>query len=144
MKKTIQKKQRLQFTSEQKQELLQNKNIAEVNENNVRFTSEFKIYAIDRHKLGVSSRFIFMQKGIPDWLNKKGYAKKCISRWKMINLKNKGLGFEKKSGLQSKEFAGNHKQKPLSEMTLEELMAKITYLEAENDFLKKVKASENL
>ena len=137
-------KKRMQFNTEQKKELLKNKNIAKVNENNVKFTSEFKIYAIKQHKLGASSRFIFSEKNIPNWLNKKEYAKKCINRWEKINIRDKGLGFKKESGLQNKGFAGSGKTKPLSDMTLKELMAKIAYLEVENDFLKKAKALETL
>ena len=97
-KNKVKMKKSMEFNSEHKKELLQNKSIDAVNKNNVRFTSEFKFYAIKQHKLGVSSRFIFSEKGIPNWLNKKGYAKKCIHRWKKINIRDKGLGFKKESG----------------------------------------------
>jgi len=130
------------FSLEQKQELLQNSNIIKVNDRSVEYSPEFKIYAVERQKLGVSPKAIFSEKNIPEWLNKFEYARYCIKRWKKI-IKRDG-----KSNFKFNKRGYNNsytiKNKPLSEMNSEELMARIAYLEVENDFLKKLKALETI
>lgn len=137
MKKT----KRVKFSLKQKEELLQNTNIVKVNDNNIMFSLEFKIYAIKQKKLGIPSRYIFAEAGIPDWLNKREYAKHCLRRWKIANKRDKELSSEKENrgfGIEIK------KTKPLPKMSEKELITKIAYLEAENDFLKKLKALETV
>ena len=131
---------RTKFSLEQRQELLQNANIVKVNDNSIEYSREFKIYAIKQQKLGVPSRLIFLEKGIPDWLNRSEYAKYCIKRWKKIVERDGELSFkvEKEGG---DNIVGS---KSLSDMNQKELLTKIAYLEAENDFLKKLKALETV
>lgn len=123
------------FTEEQRTELLQNKNIEKVCKSSVFFTADFKIHAIKRHELGDTARIIFKEAKIPDWLNKKDYARYCIKFWRKVYEKNPSSAFKK---IKVK------KNKTLSEMNLEELMTKVAYLEEENEFLKKLKALESL
>lgn len=126
---------RLNFTIKQKQELSKNKYICKVNNFTVVFSEEFKFYAISQHKLWHVAELIFKEAGIPDWLNKKCYAKDCLRRWKKV--------YEKKKSF-SKKVLKAPDSKSLSKMDKKELTARVAYLEAENDFLKKLKALETI
>ena len=123
------------FTEEQRIELLQNKNIEKICNSSVFFTADFKIHAIKRHELGDVARIIFKEAKIPDWLNKKDYARYCIKFWRRVYRSDPTSAFRK---IKVK------KNKTLSEMNLEELMTKVAYLEEENEFLKKLNALETL
>ena len=122
------------FTNEEREELLKNPNISKVLNSNIEFTEEFKQKALYEHKeLGKTANLIFKEAGIPDWLNISGYAKTCIKRWK----------YQQKHP--HKEKRGRPKieiNKPLCEMSQQELIREIQILRLENDFLKKLEPLE--
>lgn len=129
---------RSNFATKQKRELLKNKYICKVNNYTVTFTAEFKLYAVKQHKLWCISRLIFKEAGIPDWFNRKRYAKGCLRRWRKVYDKKKSFSKKALKALKAPD------SKSLSKMDKKELTARVSYLEAENDFLKKLKALETI
>ena len=122
------------FTLVERAELENNPNISKILNSNVEYTEEFKQKALYEHEtLGKTAKQIFSEAGIPDWLNAGKYAKDCIKRWKKQKKENKAI----KRGRPSIEI-----NKPLNEMSIEELRKRITYLELENEFLKKLEPLE--
>lgn len=121
------------FTLQEKQELLSNPRILKVLNSTVVFTHEFKDFAVIEHYInGKSGRMIFAEAKLPDWLNIADYAKDAIKDWK----KQAELGLKPKLGRPRKQA------KPNSELSYEELQAKVAYLEEESLFLKKLEALE--
>ena len=122
------------FTTEEREELLKNPNISKVLNSNVEYTEEFKQTVLYEHKeLGKTANQIFQEARIPDWLNTAGYAKTCIKRWK----------YQQKHP--NKEKRGRPKieiNKPLCEMSQQELIREIQILRLENEFLKKLEPLE--
>ena len=122
------------FTAEEREELLKNHNISKVLNSNVEYTEEFKQKALyEQKELGKTANQIFKEAGIPDWLNIAGYAKTCIKRWK---YQQKHPGKEKR-GRPKIEI-----NKPLCEMSQQELIREIQILRLENEFLKKLEPLE--
>lgn len=122
------------FTLEERLELEQNPCIFKVLNSNVEYTEEFKNRALREHnEQGKRSCQIFAEAGIPDWLNVAGYAKSCLKRWKYQ---------QKHPNLQNRGRPKTAPNKPISEMSLEELRKRVAYLELENEFLKKLEPLE--
>ena len=115
-------------------ELEKNPCIFKVLNSNVEYTEEFKQKSLYEHnEYGKSAKEIFTEAGIPDWLNVAGYAKSCIKRWKKQ---------QKHPNLQNRGRPKAEPNKPISEMSLEELRKRVAYLELENEFLKKLEPLE--
>ena len=95
---------------------------------------EFKSRVVREHdKEGKSAKQIFAEAGIPDWLNSGDYAKDNMKRWRRISKRKDTL----KRGRPTANM-----NKPISEMSLEELRRRVAYLELENEFLKKLEPLE--
>ena len=92
------------------------------------FTEQFKQSAISKSEHGISAKQIFKDAGIDVNKYAPKYFQQLVKQWKRA----------KRKGNQSKRF----KHKDINEMSLEELKARVAYLEVENDFLKKLKALE--
>jgi transposase len=122
------------FTTFEREELLSNQYILKVSDSQIEFSKDFKGLAVYEHyEQGKTCKQVLKDAGIPDWLNEGDYAKDAIKRWSK-QLKRK-TPF-KKRGRPPKS------SKPAIEMDLRELQARIAYLEAENEFLKKLEALE--
>lgn len=122
------------FSLEEREELLKNPNISAVHNSNVEYTQAFKQKALYEHKeLGKIANQIFKEAGIPNWLNRAGYAKSCIKRWKNQQKHPKIIN----RGRPKVEM-----NKPLSEMNQQELIREIQLLRLENEFLKKLEPLE--
>lgn len=68
--------QRRLFTEEERLELKKNLNILKTVNSNVEFDEGFKQKALfEQTELGKSTKQIFTEAGIPDWLNVRDYAK---------------------------------------------------------------------
>lgn len=87
----------------------------------------------EHEEQGKSAKQIFQEAGIPDWLNCGEYAKQCLGRWKHQQKHPKS----NKRGKPKVDI-----NKPINEMSLEELRKRIVYLELENEFLKKLEPLE--
>lgn len=114
---------------------LDNPNIEEITESNIRFTKRFKLKAIKLYKSGVSATDIFMDAGVDLSGFEKGYARKSITRWLEIS-KTYGINEidKERRGINASGRPGSSKFKSLEEEN--------AYLRAENDFLKKLRALE--
>ncbi len=102
------------------------------------YTYEFKKHALEQRKHGISSKDIWKIAGfdISKW--KEGYAKDCIKSWRNI-VKNRGLGGLAKS--LGSGLTGRPKTKGITDQDrIKRLELKIAYLQAENDFLAKLRA----
>jgi transposase-like protein len=102
------------------------------------YTYEFKKRALELHADGVSSKEIWRRAGfdIGNW--KKNYCKDTIKCWKGIVRKK---GFEGLSKLRGSQATGRRKMKGLTDADkIRRLELQVRYLEAENDFLAKLRA----
>lgn len=117
------------FTKEEKELLEQNPNIQAVLSNQVLYTKEFKEHAVAEYKNGKSANQIFKEAGIDtSILSKKyDYASKTLSKWKNANKEKTNIHCPKKKSKQKKS-------------AYQKLLERNEYLEAENEFLKKLSA----
>ena len=125
-------KRQVQFTQEQIDILLKNPNVESISSNTIRFTSEFKELALRKDKEGVSSSQIFKDAGFDLKILGKKVPKTCLGNWrfreKHINKNN------------TKYLAREVKKNKALKSILEENR----YLKAENEFLKKLQALQEL
>ena len=122
----------IQYSKEEQERLKELPCVEKVTEKMLVFKQSFKRDAVAKSKQGFTANQIFIQAGID--INK--YAPKyfhhLLKRWKHNDLSDR-----LKQGRPKKE-----QHKDINEMSLEELKARVAYLEEENDFLKKLKALE--
>lgn len=122
----------IQYSKEEQEQLTQLPCVEKVTEKMMVFKQSFKREAIAKSKQGYTANQIFREAGID--INK--YAPKyfhhLLKRWKHDNLSD-----DIKRGRPKKE-----QHKDINEMSVEDLKARVAYLELENDFLKKLKALE--
>jgi len=115
---------RKNFTEKQKKELLHNQNVLELKGCSIIYTRKFKQNALKQYQLGESAVQIFTCAGFDLELIGKENPVKLLSKWRLKK-------YEQTS-------------EPLSKSVKEKkLIARIQYLEAENEFLKKLEALEN-
>jgi hypothetical protein len=126
------------FSSEQIAELEKNENVIKCSVKSITYSSEFKTLAVKRYyKEGVSPKVIFSEAGFNlTYLGKKPKAN--LSRWRQkYNTSGKDYSFKEGRGgpgRRKKELIyRNDKER------VEYLETKIAYLEAENDFLAKLR-----
>lgn len=122
----------IQYSKEEQEQLTQLPCVEKVTEKMMVFKQSFKREDIAKSKQGYTANQIFREAGID--INK--YAPKyfhhLLKRWKHDNLSD-----DIKRGRPKKE-----QHKDINEMSVEDLKARVAYLELENDFLKKLKALE--
>lgn len=113
--------------------LKSHKSVEKVTEKQVTFSSDFKLKAVKAYLAGKSANEIFSNENL-EFLPRK-FMVNAVLRWRdRYNEEGeKGLRPKKKGRIPI--HARN-----TSELSYEELVAKIEYLEQENDFLKKLKA----
>lgn len=116
------------FTKEEKALLEKNPNIQAVLSNQVLYTTEFKEKAIAEYESGKSANQIFQEAGIDTSILSKqyDYASKTISKWRLSNRKKINIHYPKK--------------KKEKKSAYQKLLERNEYLEAENEFLKKLSA----
>ena len=114
------------FTKEERELLEKNPNVKSVTINQIYYTEEFKEKAIQEYKQGKTARQIFEEAGfnlleisdVPD------YASRILSKWRK---KKDNIHYPK---IKVKE----------SKTKYQKMAARLEYLEAENEFLKKLSA----
>jgi transposase len=131
---------RKKFTDQEKQILLKNENILGISDTNIKYCPKFKTKAVKEYYQGNSPMKIFLNAKIDIDILGRENPERCLSRWKQTYKK---LG--KKGLLDETRGRGKGGGRPRTrELTLEEkvkfLETRNAYLEAENDFLKKLKA----
>ncbi len=119
------------FTKEEKTILENNPNIQAVLSNQVLYTKEFKEQAIKEYESGKSANQIFEEAGINTSIlsNHTDYASKTLSKWRNANRKKINIHYPQKK-IKNKDSA------------YQKLLKRNEYLEAENEFLKKVANTE--
>lgn len=116
-----------------------NSSVSNFGEKQISFTPEFKKTAVKSYKKGRSPSEIFSDVGLDPKIFPENYCSKAISRW----LKNqdthgaKVFSQERRGKGATGRPKGSAKQKPMS---MSQMEARLAYLEAENDFLKKLHA----
>lgn len=117
------------FTKEEKKLLESNPNIQAVLSNQVLYSKEFKEKAVKEYNDGKSANQIFIDAGLDVSILSKqyDYASKTISKWKNANRKRIDIHCPKKKVKERKT-------------AYQKLLERNEYLEAENEFLKKLSA----
>lgn len=117
------------FTKEEKELLEQNPNIQAVLSNQVFYTKEFKEKAVIEYESGKSANQIFADAGIDTSILSKqsDYASKTISKWRAAHRESVNIHYPKRKRKQKKS-------------AYQRLLERNEYLEAENEFLKKLSA----
>ena len=121
-----------QFTQEQIELLLQNPNIEDVTANRIKFTSEFKEKALQLNSEGISPTQIFRDYGIDIHIVGRDLPGNCLGNWKHARKIKKHNS--------SKYLSNQTKQNKALKAILEENR----YLKAENEFLKKLRALQEI
>ena len=127
----------LYFTQEQQHLLSQSPCITKVTEKSITYSEDFKLHAINEYAKGKTPTEIFREAGLEPKIIGSKNPGRSLSRWRSVYFK------EGKAGLiGEKRGRGSSGRPKTSEMSLEERLvvaeAKITYLQMENEFLKKL------
>lgn len=124
-----------------KKALLSSKYVEKITGSHVVFTSNFKIKAVEMNLKGKAPNDVFLELGVDPNYFLPEYPKKSISRWKKVYLEEgkAALNLEKRG----KNSTGRPKRKYDPE-DIDSVRARLAYLEAENDFLKKLHALADL
>lgn len=126
------------FSSEQIAKLKQNPCVFECNERSVNYTYEFKKRALDLYFQGIKPDEIWKQAGFDVGMWKKDYCRYTLKDWRRM-VKRRGLeSLTRPSGVQAD---GGYKRARSPEADrVRRLELKVRYLEAENNFLAKLRA----
>lgn len=120
------------------EELNKHNCIEHATEWNVIFTEEFKRHAYEEYYRGKSTREIFAEVGID--AEKLGEKRLENFRQSVMNCANREAGFADKRKDKSKQTAQSTEAQMAKR--IRELEHRVTYLEQENDFLKKIRSVE--
>lgn len=128
---------RIIFSNEEIVRLSKNPCVSSCTERSIIYTYEFKKRALDLHSEGVSSKEIWRRAGFDISRWKADYCKDTIKDWKRI-VKKKGVsGLSKLRGSQA---TGRPKTRGVTDADkIKRLELQVRYLEAENDFLAKLR-----
>jgi len=115
--------------------LKQNPNVFNCTERLLSYTYEFKKRALELHKEGVYAREIWKRAGFDVSKWRSDYCKGTLKDWKDIVKKRGVEGLLKVDGIQYDRGPTNTDKDKLKRLELQ-----VKYLEAENDFLAKLRA----
>jgi transposase len=129
------------FNETQQRILERNEAVQAVTDRTVSFTPEFKIKAVKEYQQGKSPTDIFVEQGLDLDLIGPKIPKQCLSRWKSTYAVYGEAGFFTER--RGKGSTGRPSVKDQStEKRLEKAEARIKYLEAELELLKKLEELE--
>lgn len=123
------------FSKEEVAFLKQNPCVFSCTESSVNYTYEFKKRALELHKGGVTAREIWKRSGFDTNKWKNHYFRCTLRDWKLIVKKSGIEGLLKPGGMQFDRGPINVDKDKLKRLELQ-----VKYLEAENDFLAKLRA----
>ena len=130
------------FTSEEMEQLRQNKYVINVTPYRIAYTLEFKQFAIKEASLGTKSPEIFKKAGFdPDMLGKpRMYA--AIKTFKNQAASPEGLRASLKKTREDRiaEFARDDYSKKQTKSAIRDLQNRIVHLEQQIEFLKKIQS----
>ncbi|NQV00002.1 MAG: helix-turn-helix domain-containing protein [Parcubacteria group bacterium] len=125
------------FTKKQIKELLKNKNVDKCSPKSITYNNKFKLLAIKKYyEDGYSPSMIFEEAGFDIIEIGKERIRDCLKRWR------KKYNREGKAGLMKQKRGRPRKEKVKFKDKNEEikyLKLKIKYLDAQNDFLAKLR-----
>ena len=115
----------MKISKEQREKLLQNPYVAGLSEKQIYYTEEFKQKALAEYTLGKTARQIFLDAGfeLEKISEQNDYASKTLSKWRQA--KKTDIHYPKKKIKENKS-------------AYQKMAARLEYLEAENEFLKKL------
>mgnify|MGYP000939219917 CR=1 FL=1 len=123
------------LTREQIKKLSENKNVKRCGQSSIIYTKAFKEYALKQYEKGMTAVGIFQAAGFNLSIIGSRAPNRIMNQWRnALNVKK-----EKKPIVTEntgKEKRNRHKKE------LNDLRAKVAYLEAENDFLAKLRAKK--
>ena len=126
---------RTTFSIEEVAILRQNPCVFSCTNNSINYTFEFKKHALELHASGVTAREIWKRSGFNTSRWRKDYCRGTLSDWKDI-VKKRGIeGLLKPGGIQYDRGPNKTDKDKLKRLELQ-----VKYLEAENDFLAKLRA----
>jgi transposase-like protein len=129
------------YTEFQIKELEKNPNVLSASDRSISYSPEFKIHAVKEYKSGKIPAQIFIDQGFDLDMIGKGKPKRCLQRWRATFEKYGEEGFLTER--RGRGSTGRPSSKHLSvEEKLRKAEARIKFLEAENDFLKKLEELE--
>ena len=127
------------FNPKQIRELLNNNNVVRCSSKSITFSGDFKLRAVKKYyEDGCSPNMIFEEAGFDLRVMGRDKPKQCLKRWREI-YNRKG---EKELMKENRGGDGGRKSKIKFKNDKEEikyLKAKIAYIDAENDFLAKLR-----
>jgi len=131
---------RMKFTDQEKEILLKNENVVDVGETKIKYSAKFKLKAVQEYYAGNTPQTIFLNADFDIDLIGRKNPEKNVKRWRNIYKAQGEQGLLEK---RRRKVTGKQRTKPLSlEEEVKQLKAKNVLLEAENNFLKKLKALE--
>lgn len=126
------------FSIEEIARLSRNPCVWSVSERSISYTYEFKKRALDLYFQGIKPDDIWKQAGFDIRIWKKGYCRYTLKDWRRM-LKRGGLeSLTRQSGVQAD--GGYRRAKSPESDRVRRLELKVQYLEAENNFLIKLRA----
>jgi transposase len=124
------------YSAEQIKALLTNPNVAKCSSKSVSYRKEFKVRAVkEYYEQGLGPNGIFLKAGFDLNVLGRDKPKNCLKLWRKI-YKTKG---EEGLNIEARGKNGGRRPKDKESTDLEYLQTKITYLEAENNFLRNLK-----
>ncbi|WP_396265792.1 HTH domain-containing protein [Halobacillus shinanisalinarum] len=125
------------FTEFQRQQLESNPNVMKVSDRSITYSQDFKLAAVKENLAGKGPYQIFTEKGFDMDVIGSKKPKQCLKRWRGTYDKYGEDGFYKER--RGKGSTGRPSTNHLSaEDKLKKAEARIAYLEAELDFVKKL------
>ena len=123
------------FSDEEVVQLRQNPNVFNCTQRSISYTCEFKKRALKLHAKGVYAREIWKRAGFDTSKWRNDYCKGTLSDWKDIVKKRGVEGLLKVGGVQYDRGPTKVDKDKVKRLELQ-----VKYLEAENDFLAKLRA----
>lgn len=125
------------FTESQRKDLESNPNVIKVSDRSITYSPAFKVAAVNEYLKGKSPYQIFVEQGFDMSMMDTRKPKQCLQRWRTTFDKYGEEGFHTER--RGKGSTGRPSSKNLSTNDkLKKAEARIAYLEAELDFVKKL------
>lgn len=125
-----------QYTKEEQAQLATNPNVISVSTTSITYRKTFKRQAVrEYYEEGNSPNTIFQKAGFDLGVIGRDKPKGCLKRWRQI-YKHHGL-----DALTVEQRGGGRPKRQKATHDIQELQTRVAYLEAENDFLRKLKTN---
>jgi transposase len=130
------------FSKEEQEDLLKNKNVVRCSEKTISYSKEFKFWAVKQYEEGLGPQEIFKKVGFDMRIIGAENPGRRLSDWLRV-FKSKGIiGLTEETrgqgGGRPKTNGKNDKE------TIKFLKVKVAYLKAENDFLAQLRKKKGL